>query len=131
MEYTGTFQITGWDESAYAENNDGSKQSLAKITQTYSGEVEGESQLQYLMAYQSKASAMFVGHEVLTLTAEGRKGSLVLQHKGTFEDGVAKSTFDVIFGSGKDDFDGVTGNGKFESTSNGQAEYVLQLNLQE
>ena len=131
MEYTGTFQITGWDESAYAENNDGSKQSLAKITQTYSGDVEGESQLQYLMAYQSKASGVFVGHEVLTLTAEGRKGSLVLQHNGIFEDGVAKSTFTVICCSGKGDFDGVTGSGKFESTSNGQAEYTLQLDLEE
>lgn len=131
MEYAGTFQITSWDENTYSESSCGSKQSLAKITQTYSGDVEGESHLHYLMAYQSKASAVFVGHEVLTLTAENRTGTLVLQHNGTFEDGVAKSTFEVVLGSGKGDFEGAAGSGKFESTSNGQADYVLSLVLQE
>lgn len=28
----GEFQITGWDETAYKENEDGSKNSHAKIT---------------------------------------------------------------------------------------------------
>ena len=131
MEYTGILQITSWDENTYSDSECGSKQSLAKITQSYDGDVKGESQLHYLMAYQSKASAVFVGHEVLTLTAENRTGTLVLQHSGTFEDGVAKSSFEVVFGSGKEDFEGAAGSGKFESTSNGQANYVFNLVLQE
>ena len=48
----GTFQITGWDEIPYVENENGSKQSHAKITQNYSDSIEGSSELQYLMSYQ-------------------------------------------------------------------------------
>jgi hypothetical protein len=44
----GVFQITGWDESPYQENDDGSKWSHAKIKQTYSGSIEGSSDVQYL-----------------------------------------------------------------------------------
>ena len=46
------FQITGWDESPYIENEDGSKKSHAKITQNYSSIIEGASEIQYLMSYQ-------------------------------------------------------------------------------
>ena len=64
------FQITAWDETAYIENEDGSKKSHAKITQTYSGAIEGSSELQYLMSYQTTAVAVFVGFEVVTATLE-------------------------------------------------------------
>jgi hypothetical protein len=69
MDYkmSNIFQITGWDESPYIEKEDGSKKSLAKITQHYSGVIEGSGEPQYLMSYQSAASAVFVGFEVVTV----------------------------------------------------------------
>jgi len=123
----GVFQIIGWDESPYQENDDGSKQSHAKIKQIYSGSIQGSSDVQYLMSYQSPASAVFVGHEIITATLSGKSGSVVLQHSGTFESGVAKSTFQVIAGSAKGELSGLEGEGSFESTENGQANYVFNL----
>ncbi|NOX75029.1 MAG: DUF3224 domain-containing protein [Gammaproteobacteria bacterium] len=123
----GVFQITNWDESPYHEGDDGSKLSHAKIKQSYSGEIEGTSETQYLMSYQSPTSAVFVGHETVTGKTASKSGSFVIQHNGTFENGVAKSTFQIILGSGRDGFIGIEGDGYFESTENGQSNYTLVI----
>lgn len=125
----GTLQITGWDESPYSESSDSTKLSHAKITQTYTGAIEGSSELQYLMSYQSAQSAVFVGHEMVTGTLEGKSGCFILQHNGTFESGVAKSTFKVVRGSGTDELKNIEGAGQFTSGSNGQAKYKLEVSI--
>lgn len=123
----GKFQITGWDETAYYENDDGSKQCLAKITQAYSGDISGTSELQYLMSYQSSGIALFVGFEQVNATINTKSGSFVLQHNGKFESGVASSDFIIVPQSGRGDLEGINGAGSFKSTENGQANYELTI----
>lgn len=124
---SGVLQITNWDESPYSESDDGSKQTHARIRQSYSGDIEGESEVQYLMSYQTPASAVFVGHETVTGEISGKSGSFVIQHNGTFENGVAKSTFQIVPNSGREDFAGIEGNGNFQSTGDGQVSYTLVI----
>ena len=124
----GVFQITNWDESPYSENEDGSRQSHAKIRQSYTGDIEGTSEVQYLMSYQTPASAVFVGHETVTGKMFGKSGSFVVQHNGTFENGVAKSTFQIVPNSGRGDLAGIEGDGEFVSTGDGQVSYTLVIN---
>ena len=124
----GSFEITSWDESPYSENDDGSKQSHAKIRQSYTGDIEGTSEVQYLMSYQTPASAVFVGHETVTGKMFGKSGSFVIQHNGTFENGVAKSTFQIVRNSGREDLAGVEGHGEFVSTGDGQVSYTFVIN---
>ena len=121
------FQITAWDETAYIENEDGSKKSHAKITQTYSGAIEGSSELQYLMSYQTTAVAVFVGFEVVTATVNGKSGSFTLQHNGKFENGVASSQFDIVSGSGTAALQGIEGSGSFTSGEAGKASYEFTV----
>ncbi len=128
QELEGIFKIVGWDETPYLEYDSGSKLTHAIIKQTYNGSVEGCSDVQYLMSYQNPASAVFVGHEMLSANISGKSGSLVLQHKGTFENGVAKSFFEIVPGSAKGSLKGMEGKGNFESTENGQAKYTFNLN---
>ena len=128
----GSFQITGWDEKPYSEGVDGAKQSHAKITQDYQGDMQGKSELQYLMAYQDATSAVFVGHETLSGKFDGgkgimRSGSVLLQHNGVFENGVASSEFVLIKGSGTGDWLGLGGHGTFKAGKGGQAEYQIHL----
>ncbi|MBU2978766.1 DUF3224 domain-containing protein [Alteromonas sp. C1M14] len=120
------FQITGWDETPYIENEDGSKKSLAKITQSYSGVIEGSSEIQYLMSYQSAASAVFVGFEVVTGKVNGKSGSVTIQHNGKFENGVASSNFIIV--AGTDELANIDGSGSFKSGESGQANYELTTN---
>ncbi|PKH98560.1 DUF3224 domain-containing protein, partial [Shewanella sp. 11B5] len=49
----GVFQITAWNESAYAEHDNNNKQTIAEITQTYSGDINGSAQIRYVMSYQN------------------------------------------------------------------------------
>ncbi|MDA8621941.1 DUF3224 domain-containing protein [Psychrosphaera sp.] len=123
------FQITGWDETPYIENEDGSKKSHAKITQNYSGVIEGSGELQYLMSYQSAASALFVGFEVITGKVNGKPGSFTIQHNGRFENGIASSDFIVVPNSGTIELKNIEGSGSFKSGESGKANYELTTNV--
>ena len=127
-QLNGTFQITGWDEAPYNENNDGSKQTNAKITQNYLGDIEGSSELQYLMSYSSNGAAIFVGLETLSCTIKGKSGNFVIKHNGKFEAGVASSDFIIVPDSGTDELVGISGTGTFKSGENGQANYTVEIN---
>lgn len=125
--FKGSYQITGWDESSFVENEDGSKQSLAKVSCQYSGDIEGSAKTQFLMAYSRDGNAKFTGFETLNCTINGKQGDLVLQHNGQFISGVASSTFTIITESSSEIFKELEGSGQFESTENGQANYTLNV----
>jgi hypothetical protein len=123
----GLFQITGWNETPRSEGHDGVKQSYAKVSQSYSGAIDGTSTVLYLMSYQAVGSALFTGFETLTATIEGKTGTVVLQHSGTFEQGVASGSFVIVAGSGNQQLAGLAGSGSFRSTENGQAKYQFSI----
>ncbi|MGX9462949.1 DUF3224 domain-containing protein [Shewanella sp. A14] len=123
----GVFQITAWNESAYAEHNNNSKQTIAEITQTYSGDISGSSVIRYVMSYQKGDAAVFVGMEHLTVSTPEITGTIVLQHNGVFSQGIAKSQFNVITDSGTNNLQQFIGYGEFTSTENGQADYTITL----
>ena len=127
VQLTGTFQITNWQETPYTESDNGAKQSLAIISQQYSGDIEGTSELRYLMSYQPDGTAQFVGFETFTGTINGQAGSLVLQHQGQFIAGVASSTFSIVEGSGTDEMATFKGAGSFTTAEHGQAAYQISL----
>jgi hypothetical protein len=121
----GVIQITSWNESAYAEHDDSSKQTITEINQTYSGDVTGIAQNRYLMSYQKDGTAVFVGIEHLTIETPEIAGTIVLLHNGVFSHGVAQSKFSVIADSGTDNLHQFIGHGEFTSTENGQADYLI------
>ncbi|MBE9537838.1 MAG: DUF3224 domain-containing protein [Proteobacteria bacterium] len=123
----GVFQITKWDETPTVEGDDGSKLTHAKITQNYTGAIEGSSEIQYLMSYQSQGFAVFVGFETLSAAINGKSGSFVIQHNGKFENGVASSDFTIVPNFGREGLKGISGSGSFVSTENGQANYEITL----
>jgi hypothetical protein len=112
-EAKATFGIKSWDEKTYSEIEGAPKLTRVSATKSYQGDVEGEGKLEYLMMYRSAGSASFMGLERITGSIGGRSGSFVLQHSGTFEDGVAKVTLSVVPGSGTGDLRGMKGDGGF------------------
>ena len=123
----GTFQITAWNESTYAEHKEFGKQTIAEIKQIYSGDIYGAADIRYVMSYQKDATAVFVGIEHLTIDTPEIAGSIVLQHNGLFSQGVAQSRFSVIANSGTDNLQHYIGHGEFTSSENSQADYVITL----
>src|SRR6267154_3613789 len=90
------FAIKHWDEKPYSEGQDLPKLTRASVTKTFTGEIEGEGQVEYLMMYRSDGSATFVGLERVTGRVAGKAGSFVLQRAGKFENGVATESYSVI-----------------------------------
>ena len=105
------FAIKGWDEKPYSEGQDQPRLTRASVTKTYTGDIEGEGQVEYLMMYRSDGSATFVGLERVIGRIGGKAGTFVLQRTGIFESGQAKESYSVIPGSATGDLQGLLGDG--------------------
>src|SRR5687768_3997195 len=105
------FAIKSWDEKPYSEGPDRPKLTRARVTKTYTGDIEAEAQVEYLMMYRGDGSASFVGLEQVDGRIGGRRGSFVLQRTGVFENGQAKESYAVVPGSATGDLRGLLGDG--------------------
>lgn len=110
---TCTFQIVGWDEKTYEEIEGGAKLSNAKVTQSYSGAIEGSSSVEYLMSYSVHGTATFVGLERVSGMVDGKTGTFVLQHTGAFAEGKARSSWSIVAGSGTGALASLRGEGSY------------------
>jgi hypothetical protein len=106
------FAITSWDEKPYSEGEGQPKLTRASVAKTFTGDVEGEGRVEYLMMYRSDGSATFVGIERIVGRIGGRSGTFVLQRNGVFENGTAKESYTVVSGSATGDLRGLEGEGK-------------------
>lgn len=126
MQASGTYGYTSWDEGPYAELEGAPKLTHARITNTYRGDLEGEGTSEVLMVYPTGSTATYVGYERITGRLGGRSGSFVLQGVGTWEEGVARTTWTVVPGSGTGELTGLRGEGGYEA-GHGQTEYPYRL----
>lgn len=108
---TARFAITSWDEHAYAEGAGLPTLKRAAVGKTYTGDIEGEGQVEYLMMYRADGSAAFVGLERIVGRVGGKAGSFVLQRTGTYESDLASESYAVIAGSGTGELQGLRGDG--------------------
>ena len=105
------FAIKSWDEKPYSEGQDQPKLTRASVTKSFTGDLEGESHVEYLMMYRSDGTAAFVGLERIVGRLGGKSGSFVLQRTGIFEGGEAKESYSVVPGSGTGELQGLRGEG--------------------
>lgn len=120
-----TFRSLKWDETPFAQGVDLPKLTRADCTQTYSGDIEGESTLTYLMVSLASGATSFLGLERVVGRLGDRSGSFVLRHEGLFQEGVAKMILSVVEGSGTGKLEGLRGSAKFESPH--ATEYTFEL----
>jgi hypothetical protein len=108
-----TFQIPGWDEKTYQDIGGGAKLTNAKVSQSYSGAIEGTSTIEYLMSYTVQGTANFVGLERVSATVSGKSGTFVIQHVGSFSEGKARSSWSIVPGSGTEGLASLRGEGSY------------------
>lgn len=123
MQLKGTFQITNWQESVSTSFEQGAKLSKALVSQTYSGDITGSSEVHYQLNYETTGNACFNGFEFITGNLDDEPCQFTLKHYGTFEKGVAKSQFVIICSASHPELLGVTG--LFTSGEAGQASYLF------
>ena len=122
------FAIKSWDEKPYSEGENLPKLTRASVTKTYTGEIAGEGQVEYLMMYRGDGSATFVGLERVVGRVGDKTGSFVLRRTGVFEGGQAKESYSVIPGSATGELRGLSGDGS--SALGHGTDYPFSLNYE-
>ncbi|HUQ42706.1 MAG TPA: DUF3224 domain-containing protein [Candidatus Limnocylindrales bacterium] len=125
----GIFEIAGWDENTYQELSRGGKLTEAKVSQKFTGDIEGEGSVIWLMAYNDPKTARFVGMQRIVGTIAGQKGTFLMTTDGVFDGATAKGTWSIIEGSGTEALAGISGEGSFEAPHGSKAEYSLEYDL--
>lgn len=114
-ETKGTFRILEWDEHAFSEVPGGPVLKRAHVRKQYWGDIEGEGVLEYIFTYNTPDQADIYGLERFSGRIGDKHGTLVLEHTGEFDKGVAKMIWDVLPQSGTEGLCGMIGEVRFES----------------
>ena len=110
MKVTGTFNVTLNPQEAYATGVDNVNLGRMSIDKTFSGDLHGISQGEMLSAMTSvQGSAGYVAIEQVTGTLGDKKGSFVLQHFGTMDQGKDSLILEVVPDSGSGELQGLSG----------------------
>ncbi|HEU5217558.1 MAG TPA: DUF3224 domain-containing protein [Gemmatimonadales bacterium] len=115
------FRVEQWDETPYGEAVGAPALSRATVTISYSGVIEGEGRIEYLMLALPDGSSRFVSQERIIGRVAGRVGSCVLQGHGAFAANVARGEWTIVPGSGTDELRGLRGEGSFRTDEGGAA----------
>lgn len=122
-----TFEVKNWVEQTVDDLPDEHRITRAAVTKRYDGAIRGTSLTEWTMSYTPDGSAQFVGMERIEGMVGDRQGTFVLQHIGTFRDGVAKGTVEVVEGAGTDELAGVSGRGSFLADPTGSLKLDLTV----
>jgi hypothetical protein len=126
-DITATFEVTSWDETEIDEHRGTGKLARASVTGELSGDIEGTSSTEWLMAYADDGSATTVGLQRIRGAVAGRKGSIVIQHVGGYADGAATAELNVVPGAGSGELVGVAGTGDFRADPKGTIRLTLDF----
>jgi hypothetical protein len=85
-----------------------------RISETFTGDINGESTVRALQVLRGDRSASMVSVQRFTGKLGGRQGTFVLQGSELVENGKIKATWFVVPGSGTGDLSGLRGEGGFE-----------------
>jgi hypothetical protein len=122
-----TFSISSWDEDTYEDLDGPAKLTKATAGQSFSGDIEGDGVVTWLMSYAADDDATFVGLMRVTGKLGDREGSVVLTSTGTFDGAVAKGPLTVLQGFGS--LAGITGSGELVAPLAGEPSVTLEYEL--
>jgi hypothetical protein len=126
----GVAETKSWDEKPFREMEGGQKLSKATVIQSLTGDIAGEAETEYVMAYPSDTYASYVSMVVVTGAIEGKQGSFVLQASGTYDGTIASGTWFVVPGSGTGALKGLRGEGGFRAPHGSKMDYTLDYHFE-
>jgi hypothetical protein len=124
---TGTFKIDSWDE---APHDEGGGLARAVVKQTFSGDIQGEGQTEWLMWYRADKTADFAGYLRVDGGVGDRSGTLVFQSTGAFDGKEAAGPLEIVPGSGTGELAGITGRGTFSAPLGGEPSVSLDYDFE-
>lgn len=125
----GTFTVLAWEEDTYTELDSGGKLTKARVRFGFSGDLEAEGEWDALMCYRDDGTASFTGYQQTTGALDGRSGSFVMRGDGTFDGGVATTTWQVVDGSASGELRGLRGTGTAAASIGPSGTFTLEYEL--
>jgi hypothetical protein len=126
---TGTFKVTSWDENTYEQLEGDAKLTRARITQDFSGDLQGGGTWDVLMCYAPDGTAIYTGLVRVIGKLNDRAGSMVLQTNGGFDGNEARWTWSVVPGSGTEQLSGVHGEGAVVAPHGSTGSFSLDFDV--
>lgn len=135
------FDVASWKEEVVVDIDEGEgttagdtyypKRGLttAAVTYTYTGDLEGTSTVQNLIAYKADAAPVFA-LEHFTGSVAGHEGSCVLRHVGTQDAGSVREHVEVVPGMGTGGLEGLRGEGDLVIGGHSEDGYELVLSYE-
>jgi hypothetical protein len=111
----GRIDVKTYEPKEYEAPASGPKLVEIHVTETFSGDIQGEGKVRFLQAARADGSASFVGIERVTGSLAGHQGSFLLQDSGTLVGESVSGEWFVVPGSGTGALVGLRGEGGFKA----------------
>lgn len=125
---TSTFAIDEWKQETYDER-DGLTLARAHVEKTFSGEIQGTSTAELLLAGSQSGPAAYVGLERFACRLHGREGGFLLLHSATQSAGGQTATWSIVSGTGTGELAGIQGAGEIIVSPEGGHTLTLTYDL--
>jgi hypothetical protein len=126
MQAIASYTPVKWDEKTYQLISGKQKMTKASVEIAFTGAMEGKALVEWLMYYSAfddkdphKAIAQYVGLIHFEGRLNDKTGSFVMEDKGTYKDGEARSVATVILASGTGELKTMVGEAKCLATPQG------------
>jgi hypothetical protein len=131
MHATAGFEVQEWNEKPLDEQEGLPKITRASVRQTLTGDIEGESVVEYVMAYAEDGSAQFTHVERVRGRVGGRAGTYVVLGTGTYDPKrrLARGAWKIVPGSGTGELRGLRGQGGFSAEHGPKGEVSMDYEL--
>ena len=126
---TGTFEVLTGGEDAYREADGEPRLTHANGSQRFSGGIEGDGSIEWLMCYLPAGGARMVGHQRIDGSVDGLRGSFLIEAVGQHDGKASTATWRIIDGSGTGELAGIRGEGGFEAPGGKIVTYRLDYDL--
>src|SRR5215470_7356937 len=112
---TGNINVKTYDPKPYDEPSEGPKLLWTHVTESFSGDIQGDGVAHFLQVVHSDGTTSFVGVERVTATLGQKQGTFVFQDSGTVRGSKVAGTWFVVPGSGTGQLKGLRGEGGFNA----------------
>ncbi len=123
-----SYEITGWDEEVIFDL-EGAKLVRTKVGKTFSGDLEGTSDADLLMAHSAGGTAAYCGFELVTATLGGRSGTFLVQHSASGTTSGGTGSWPIVPGSGTGELVGLSGTTEFIRHEDGTHTFTVDYDL--
>jgi Protein of unknown function (DUF3224) len=127
MTVVGAFQVLSGGEDAFDELDGGIRLTHAYGTQAFTGDIEADGSIHWLMLYRADKTAHLVGQQRLTGLVAGRRGSFVLAAEGDHDGTASAIALTVIADSGTGELAGITGQGTMTAPGGRTGTYEFEF----